>query len=378
MKRTKVQAMLMLAGLGVIASGAAGAPQLYNLGSGNEPTAISDNGVVAGTGGYFTLGEYFTWTVQGGIVGIGGVLPSDGFGGQASISSDGTRIGGTALNPDTGFGEMGIYDTGTGTWTIYGGLGTTVDFSTSSGWGISGDGNHLVGLGWTGGFQGHAMQWSNGVGSFDLGSTVPGNSSRANATNHDGSVVGGWQDNMDGFRQGAVWINGVQTLIYDNDGFEVSEVLDVSADGRWVTGVTYWLEQTYRYDTLTGDFEYIDSMDIGFFSPTALGTGITDDGKTIIGSVRDFGPPIFGTGFIWREGIGTMTMNDYFDSIGLAYEPGTIFSMPFAISGDGMMMSGMALTPDFDVIGWVVVIPSPASAGVLGLAGFAGMIRRRR
>lgn len=369
---------LMVMALGTMAGAATAAPQFYNLGSGNEPTAISDNGVVAGTGGLYTFGEYFTWTPQGGMVGIGGVLPSDGYGGQASISSDGTRVGGSALNPDTGFGEMGIYDSNAGTWTTFGGLGTTIDLSTSSGWGISGDGNHAVGLGWASGTEAHAMQWSNGVGSFDLGSTATGWSSRANATNHDGSVVVGWQDNENGYRQGAVWIDGVQTRIFDNDGFEVSEALDVSADGRWVTGVTYWLEQSWRYDTLTGDFQYLDSTNIGYFSPTALGTGITDDGATIIGSVRDFGPPAWGTGFIWREGVGVMSMNDYFDSIGLQYDSGLIFSMPFAISGDGMTLSGMALTPNFDTIGWVVVIPTPSSAGALALAGFGLVARRRR
>lgn len=364
----------LIVSLAALATAASAAPQFYSLGAGANPTSISANGVVAGTHDF--TGQYFYWTPGDGFTFIGGVLPNDGYGGQATISSDGMRIGGTNINNVTNRGEMAFYDRNTGAWTNLGGIGGFSDFSTSSGWGISGDGQHMVGLGWVNGGTAHAIRWSQGTGTSDMGSTVPGNSTRANTTNHDGSVVGGWQDDEFG-RSGVVWVNGVQKTMVDADGFQVSEVLSLSADGQWATGVTYGNDRTYRYNTTTDTLEYIDPVDGFFFNPTGLGTGITDDGRTIIGSVRDFGPPIFGTGFIWREGVGTMTINEYFDSVGVAYEADFLFSMPFAISGDGLTLAGIGLSPSEGVIGWVVVVPSPGAASVLGLGAIAGLRRRR-
>lgn len=368
--------LALIAAVGAAASSAFAGPipQFYDLGVGANPTSISDNGVVAGT--HDGVGQYFYWSATGGITYIGGVLPNDGYGGQASISNDGMRIAGTNINSDTNLGEAAFFDRNAGSWTNLGGIGASVDASTSSGWGISGDGQHVVGLGWTAGFQGHAIRWNQGEGMVDMGSTSPGQSSRANAVSDNGSVVAGWQDNDMG-RSGAVWVNGIQELMIDSNGFAVSEGLAVSGNGEWVTGVTYGVPQTYRYNTTTDTLEYIDPVGGDFFFPTALGTGISDDGRTIVGSVRDFGPPIFGTGFIWREGLGVMTLNEFFDYSGVEYDAGLIFSAPFAMSGDGLTFAGWALTTDFNVIGWVVTVPTPSSAAALGLAGLVGLRRRR-
>lgn len=368
--------LALLAAVGAAASTALAGPtpQFYDLGAGANVTSISDVGVVAGT--HDGTGQYFYWSADAGFTFIGGVLPDQGYGGQASISNDGMRIAGTNINNDTGFGEAAFYDRNSGAWTNLGGIGASIDLSTSSGWGISGDGQHVVGLGWLPNASAHAVRWNQADGMVDMGSTSPGQSSRANATNNNGTVVTGWQDNDMG-RSGAVWVNGVQELMIDSNGFAVSEGLAVSDDGQWVTGVTYGQSATYRYNTTTDTLEYIDPVDGFFFNPTALGTGISDDGRTIIGSVRDFGPPIFGTGFIWREGLGVMTLTEFFNYSGVDFDQSLTFSMPFSMSGDGLTFAGLALTSDFNVIGWVVTVPAPSSAAALGLAGLVGLRRRR-
>lgn len=356
------------------AASSASASMFWNLGPGATPTSISDNGVVAGTHDF--AGQYFYWTPGAGMTFIGGVLPHDGYGGQASISNDGTRIAGTNINPKTSLGEAAYYDIGGSGWTNLGGIGASVDSSLSSGWGISGNGQHVVGLGWTAEFSGHAIHWSQGTGMVDLGTTTPGSSTRANAVNNNGTVIAGWQDNDNG-RQGAVWVNGVQRLIFDDKGFGVSEAMAISDDGQWVTGVAYGSLSPYRYNTVTNAFQYLDPAAGDFFFPQGFGTAISDDGATIIGQVRDFGPPLGAPGYIWREGIGAMTMNAYFDSVGLVYEPGFLFSLPMAMSGDGMTFSGWGLSPREGLVGWVVTVPSPASGLVLGLGALVGSRRRR-
>ncbi|MBL8877142.1 MAG: hypothetical protein JNM86_15215 [Phycisphaerae bacterium] len=357
------------------ASTAIAAPQFWNLGGGIEATGISDTGVVVGTD--TNSNQYFMWTAGGGMTWIGGVGGNDGYGGQASISNDGTRIGGTNINGDTGLGEMGLYDVGTGTWTNLGGIGGSIDNSTSSGWGISGDGSTLVGLGWQSDGQARAIKWSQGTGMVNMGSSAPDRSSRANAANNNGSVIVGWQDNDNG-RQGAVWVNGVQKLIADNDGFAVSEALAVSGDGQWVTGVAYGSFSPYRYNTMTEVFEYLPVASGDFWFPSAFGTAISDDGKTIVGQVRDFGPPFGAPGVIWRDGFGAMTLNDYFDSVGVVYEDGFLFSIALGMSGDGQTFSGVGISPTEGLVGWVVTVPTPSSAIVLGLCGFVASARRRR
>ncbi|MBS0189332.1 MAG: hypothetical protein JSS51_14805 [Planctomycetes bacterium] len=350
------------------------APQFWNLGAGYEATGISDNGVIVGTDTFSN--QYFMWTAGGGVSLIGGVGGNDGYGGQAKISRDGSRVGGTNINSDTGKGEAAIYNVGLGTWTNLGGIGGTVDNSTSSGWGLSGDGQTLVGLGWTSGSEARAVRWTQGTGMVDMGTSSPGFASRANATNHNGTVIGGWQDNDNG-RQGAVWINGAQKLLFDNNGFAVSEALAVSSDGQWVTGVAYGALSPYRYNTVTEVLEYLPMVSGDFFFPTALGTAISDDGSTIVGSVRDFGPPFGAPGFIWRDGFGAMTLNEYFDSMGVMYEDGFFFSAPLAMSGDGLTMSGYGISPTEGLVGWVVTVPTPGTALALGL-GLMGTLRRRR
>jgi len=369
------QAILAAATVGATAWSAVAAPQFWNLGAGYEGTGISDTGVVVGTDTFSN--QYFMWTASGGITLIGGVGGNDGYGGQATISNDGSRVGGTNINGDTGKGEAAIYDTGTGTWTNLGGIGTTVDNSTSSGWGISGDGQTLVGLGWDPGVEGRAIRWSQGTGMVDMGSTSPGRASRANTTNNNGTIIGGWQDNDNG-RQGAVWINGVQKLLADSNGFAVSEALAISGDGQWVTGVAYGSLSPYRYNTVTEVLEYLPVVSGDFFFPSALGTAISDDGKTIVGTVRDFGPPFGAPGFIWRDGFGAMTLNDYFDSMGVVYEEGFFFSTPLSMSGDGLTMSGYGISQTEGLVGWVVTVPTPGTAIVLGFCGMFGAARRRR
>lgn len=231
MKLTKLLVMVVVACCASTTSA-----QFYEVSQGMIE-GISDNGI--GSGSSLGDGQYFRWTIAGGSVGIGGVSPGSGVGGEGEISRDGRYISGTTLNAAEGYHEMSRYDSDTGMWTGYGlipVIGQQIDAEVSSGWGISGDGQSVVGLGWTteGTADTHAFQFTEGVGPIDLGSASVGNSARATAASEDASVVAGWQDGNG--RQGAVWVSGVQELIVDGSGNPAQEAFDVSGDGQWVTG----------------------------------------------------------------------------------------------------------------------------------------------
>lgn len=366
---------ILAAVLLAVAMCSTGQAQFYNLGAGNSVSGLSFDGSV-GAGSDFE--QYFTWTPAGGVNPVGGTAAGGGVGGQAKLSNDGTRLSGTDLNPTSNQFEMSYYDTTTSSWTNLGGIGAVCPGGpgdeTSSGWGISGDGNSVVGLGWFD-FCGpaHAVQWEQSTGvTGDLGSTVLDRSSRANGTNMDGSVVVGWQDRVDGFRQAAVWDNGVQQVLSTAADEPLSEASDVDAAGNWVVGSGGFAtgNQAWRWSASTG-VELLGNLS----GERGSATGISDDGSVIVGFERGFGPFAPQTGFVWTETTGIMNVNDYVSSFGIDLQ-GLDLTLPLTVSGDGRTIGGA--TAVFFGEGFVVTVPEPASASLLLTAALATMAVRRR
>lgn len=338
---------------------------------------VADNGV--GSGAIGANNEYFRWVPGSSPMSIGGVSPGGGVGGQGKISNDGRYISGTTFNSAMGYHEMSRYDANTGSWTGFGaipGIGIQIDQEVSSGWAVTGDGSAVGGLGWTsqGTADTHAFMWQDGVGAIDLGTANTGTSARINGLNLDGSVAVGWQDGNG--RQGSAWVNGTQELISDGGGNPAQEAFDVSGDGQWVTGLGVGgftsPGNAYRYNTATNTHEALPNLAAGAARFMA-GAGITDDGQTVVGGTWGFGPATFGIAYIWREGMGTMRIDDYLDSINVAYPDGFNFAFASAISSDGQWIAGWGGPGSGG--SWIVNIPEPSSILLIGLAGF--MLRRR-
>ena len=318
-----------------------------NLGGSVTPTGVSADGSVVAASIFG--GPFFKWTSDDGLVNIGGNANA----GNASVSADGTRIGGSILNPDSGLNEMALYDVNSGMWTALGGLGSSCDTSTSSGWGMSGDGNILVGLGWVPACRAHGIAWSQSTGMVDLGSTVVDRSSRANAANFDGSVIVGWQDGATGFRQAAVWVNGVQSVITTPGGDPISEAAGVSADGTWVIGSGASTNgfNAWRWSSSTG-LQNIGAAPVSGWRGAS--TAISADGSVIVGFHRPFpGPATFGQGFIWTEADGMINLNTYVASQGVDTQ-GITLALPLAISADGRTIAGLGSGG----VGFIVRLPA--------------------
>lgn len=360
---------LLSMGVGLAASGAS-AQQFWNLGAGFTPTDGNFDGSVI-VGQSQASGQGFVWTAGTGSVGIGG----DPVTGSFRITDDGLRIAGTVFNPDSNGNEMGLYDRSTGQWSYLGGIGGQSDASISSSWGMSRDGRHVVGLGWVDAGTAHAVRWDEGAGLSDIGSTVADRSSRANAVSNDGRVVAGWQDGVTGFRQGAVWIDGVQTLITDSDGFEVSEAGAVSGDGAWVVGNGAAGGEAWRWSVDSG-YQSLGSLGV-VFNGRGFAVDVSDDGSTILGFERGFGPPTGGAGWIWTESGGMTNLTDYFASFGVVGDPGFVYSLPLGMSSDGLTFWGLGRSDGAFSTGWVVTIPTPGTAGLLAVGALAGVRRRR-
>lgn len=312
--------------------------QLTVIGLGNYNVgAVSDNGVVSL---HTSAGAIYKWNASGGLVQIGSISNGYPAAGRTIVSNDGTKISSSVTNAATGFNEISTYDVATATWVNRGGLVPTGwDGSVSSTWGMTANGNTIVGLGFLTAANAHAVKWDEANGIVDLGSIVQGRSSRANAINASGTVIVGWQDESNGTRSGAKWQDGVESFITDNNGNNVGEAGGISADGSTIIGSAN--PNPYVWNAVSG-LTYITHPNASF-SFKGGATGISGDGTKVIGYYRAFGaPPMSGEGFIWTSATGRVNLNDYAVSLGIATN-GVTMGLPLAISQDGKKIAGMGV-----------------------------------
>ncbi len=324
--------------------------------TGLTPSDASSNGqVVAGYNG----SSFWYWTRDTGLVTIGGVSPSSGGAGSAAVSNDGTRIGYTVINPQTGKTEGAFYNIASATTTRIGSFGFSCDLAATSCWGMSGNGNMMVGLGWHNLCAARAYTYTQAGGLVDLGTTVPGRSTRANSCDFDGDVVVGWQDLVDGFRQGAVWKNGVQRLITTTTGAAVSEAGAVSGDGNWVIGLGSSANsfRGWRWSEATG-YIALPASPIPSL-PRGFPTGISDDGSRIVMFYRtQFPPATAGEGYLWVN--GTITpLETIAAQAGITLTPDIRMALPLGMSSDGYTIVGSARTAA-GIQGFILDLPRPA------------------
>ena len=322
---------------GLFAMASTGAvAQLDLLGGGLTVTDLTANGSMAvGDNG----SELFMWTPADGVTLIGGVAPQ-GFGGQTSVSADGSVSGGTRINPNTSLGEMSAYDVAGQSWTSYGGLGSSSGNSASSTWGISSDGSTLVGLGWVNAGTAHGIYWNQTDGVVDLGSTVTDRSTRANACNQDGSIIGGWQDGISGFRQGAIWVDGVQQLLFHPNNDEATEVSTLSDDGQWAGGGSGFANnfQAWKWSEGTGIVDIGPAPIAGWRGSVS---GLSANGYYAVGFYRPFpGPAVQGRGFIHNDDDGLEDLTDLATDLGIDVQ-GQVLALPLVISDDGSTIGGL-------------------------------------
>jgi hypothetical protein len=335
--------------------------------------ASADGRVVAG----YNTSQFWYWTPEQGLTFIGGVSPSAGGAGSAGISDDGNRIGLTVLNPQSGKTEGAFHDRTTGQTSLVGNFGFSCDLAATSCWGVSGDGTTMVGLGWHNQCGARAYRFSTAGGLVDLGSSVPGRSTRANAANGNGTVIAGWQDSNSGFRQGAVWRNGVQKLVTMPNGQAVGEAGAVSGDGDWVVGLGAGAggNLAWRWNEAQGLFTLPPSPIATL--PRGFPTGINDDGSRIVLFYRtQFPPATAGEGYLWIDGT-LHSLETLAAAEGVAIPTGVRMALPLGMSSDGYTIVGTARTPN-GIEGFILDLPRPEACaadlngdGAVGAADLA-------
>lgn len=310
---------------------------------------VSNDGTAAAGLSFDGTYEAIRWTPDAGLVRLGmssGALIGRS-GGLAEISADGQRVAASIVTADT------LYQT-TGRWTKGEGWeqtmpplppgGGLLDEKYGSVWGMSGDGETVVGLFWLPGSSGdsaHAFSWTAGGGTVDLGSQ--GHSSRANGANHDGSVVVGWSAQATGAWQPTVWENGTLTVLED---VEVTCTLEsASADGNILAGqndnpdtgrreASVWLRdgtgwQSQFLGALPGTFPgfgWSQAMDVNWNGSVVVGY------NAYTFSSRE--------GFVWTLEQGLMKASDFIEGLGITLPVDFTIQSMTGLSDDGRYLCG--------------------------------------
>jgi hypothetical protein len=361
-----------------------GHAQLWTMSNSYLPTGISGDGsTMVGQ----TTGGWFYWTQAGGPTVIGGVAT-----GNAKVSDNGMRIGASVTGPPnqwaaTGWTEMGIYDRNTTSWTPYGSHNFHSGVTASSGWGISGDGNTVLG-------QAYWNTTAPGTTAARVNPTignVPGgppinldqntvNNGRVVASNFDGTVVGGFDR---GSTPGAIWVNGVMELmtgVYNGNTVNLSQVSDISANGRWILGDggSAAAFRPYLKDRTSGNT---------IFAPNPWGTeratmaSISDDGRYAFGRYLPLGGNPFTQAhlFVWDTQLNSVTLLNTIAAQNGINLNGLNLTLPGGMSADGHTFTGMGAgaTATQTFVMRVDVVPEPATIAGL-MAGTLAIVGRRR
>jgi uncharacterized membrane protein len=311
---------------------------------------MSDDGSIIAGGDFFGFGGNWSWSPATGGVPLGGGCPS----GQVAISGNGDTIVGCHIDDDElwnaalWLGGLEWQDLGSEPGA------TNCDAFLSGSHGLDHHGNLVVGLLWLAEkCRASAGTWNLSTGEVTaLAKLIPDRSSRANAVSGDGSVIVGWQDLDDGFRQGAQWDDGIPAFIYDDLGRPVGEAHATNHDGSVIVGS--------GYGSVDGDSfawrwkDGVGMKPIGTAPPFALGgdvaTDTSDDGSIVVGFLRY--PDGAMRGWFWREEDGLRFMDDYLEEMRVEAATGWEILSVSAVSADGRTMAGTGLNPAGLIESW--------------------------
>jgi uncharacterized membrane protein len=213
----------------------------------------------------------------------------------------------------------------------------------SNGYAISDD-NTVVGLAFASQFAGAAVAfvWTPDEGMTALPVNRPDTYSRANVISADGHTIAGWNDQEDGSRTAVIWQDRVQLDVTDADGNPVGEADGISDDGGFVVGGGYadadGNQGSWRWSAETGAIDFIPGMSFAF--------AVSHDGKTAVGATGFFDTPPRAA-MIWREGVGTMLLEDFLAEQNIDVPDGWNFQGGLtALSADGRTLGGWGGGPN--------------------------------
>lgn len=286
-------------------------------GSGSARAVSADGQIVVGDAGYFTDSEEPNRAVRWLADGTLQILPSDTNRESEAwgVSADGQVVVGWAYDPS--YRRRAVRWTSTGGQQDLGTLGG----SRSSAYGVSADGSVVVGYASDTGGSWRAFRWTAAGGMQSLGSLPGGGESVARSVSADGSVVVGWAENAQYQTRAFRWTaaGGMQDL--GTLGGADSYANGVSADGKVAVGWSYLpgqQERAFRWTAQGG----MQDLGAGEYSRAFAASA---DGLVVVGEAP-------GGAFRWTPASGVQLLNT----------AGENFDVALGVSQDGAFVVGEA------------------------------------
>ena len=323
----------------------------------------SDGTVVVGTNLY---NKAVIWNASDGATIVG-----DGeFWG---VSEDG-KIAGSLYN-SAGKEEAVIYENGIITYLGNVPGGNSCDAFYSSGLGMSSDGTTVVGMGWEN-CSVEAFYWNSIDNIVGLGQ-LNGNSTKAQAVNSNGSIIGGWAQNNSGTRQSCIWdMEGNSTLIGSLSPWsDAGEVMAFTEDGSRIVGfgASTGGNDTEAYmaienSNVLGGYEFVALGVPSNFATfnESMAFDISENNVVVGQYINSWGPDGFRAS-IWTEELGTMIdFHDYLESLGIDNLSSWTFLKAHCISNDGTIISGTALNSFGSWVTFIIDLEDELGNNLLG------------
>jgi len=288
------------------------------------------------------------------------------------VSEDG-KIAGSLMN-SAGKEEAVIWENGIITYLGNVPGGNSCDAFYSSGLGISSDGTTVVGMGWEN-CSVEAFYWNEFNGIVGLGQ-LNGNSTKAQAVNSNGSIIGGWAQSNSGTRQSCIWdVEGNSTLIGSLSPWsDAGEVTSFTDDGSIIVG--------FGASTGGNDTEAYMAIEnsnaLGGYNMVALGIPANfgtfnrswafdiSENNVVVGQYLYSGMTNYRAS-IWNEELGTMTnFNDYLESLGIDDLSNWTFLKAHCISDDGTLIAGTAQNSGGSWVAFVIDLQEELGNTLLG------------
>ena len=317
------------------------------------PTGISADGTIV-VGARSNFGPAFRWTAADGVVNIGGV----GF--QARISRDGKTIVSDA-NDSNGLANAAIWQGGTNWKVLGGIPGGQPSGPyLSSAWDVSADGSVVVGLAWLTPGIAHGFRWDAKNGMTDLGG-LQGRSTRASVVSADANVIAGFDEDPLAYNhnnwRGAAWWQSLERLLNPFGWIGVANAINNDGSVIVGTGTPVNTRHAYRYTAADGHIEDLGALPRGL-TPSgqqqedqSSAAGVSDDGNVVVG-ISGYRPPT--DAMIWTPATKMVKLNDYLTSKGITGFDGWSLIGATGVTPDGKTIIGTGINPAGLVEGFVV------------------------
>lgn len=335
----------------------------------SESFDVSDNSTVVGLS-YGSAWKAFSWSLETDIVDLG----AGSFSLAYAISSDGSVIAGRYRSLTVNGYEAFRWSQNSG---IVGMGFLPGDESSSAAWGVSGDGNTIVGnSGVSSGKQ--AFRWTKEEGMVGIGDLSGGQfSSTAQDASFNGSVIVGQGNSSFGWEAFRWKENTGMVGLGDlpGSGF-YSVATSVSDDGLVAIGYS---DSSLGREAFRWEKDVISGLGIISDKDFSRALGTNFNGDIVVGSSGNgtLSSPSNEVAFIWDETNGMRLLQDVLTvEYGVDLDGWTLTTAS-SISQNGLIITGTGIDPYDNTQAWITTIPEPATLSLLAL-GSAVMLRRRR